>query len=74
MLCTYGPNIALISFLFYGSDANQTYCNESCGFTLRSKPSTVLEGGVIGGSGAMDSPFLVSSDEHIRSAADLGEE
>ncbi|XP_043200663.1 glutathione synthetase-like isoform X1 [Amphibalanus amphitrite] len=55
------------------SDANQTYCNECCGFTLRSKPSTVLEGGVIGGSGAMDSPFLVSSDEHIRTASDLGE-
>ncbi|XP_037085295.1 glutathione synthetase-like isoform X2 [Pollicipes pollicipes] len=54
-------------------DGEQTYCNECCGFTLRSKPSSVQEGGIIAGFGAMDSPFLVYWDEDGSGAASSGD-
>lgn len=40
-------------------NGSQIMENKCCGFTLRSKPEDVQEGGIAAGLGAMDSPFLV---------------
>ena len=40
-------------------DESTIYMNEACGYCLRSKPSKDNEGGVMCGSGALDSIYLI---------------
>lgn len=41
------------------SDKNKILYNKQCGHMLRTKLSSVNEGGVAAGLGALDSPYLI---------------